>query len=78
MEVKESTIDEITGCQLLIHFFEHRLDQLNNKHTKAAAAKGRPYNISAKLNENYLLMANIFKLYKYIFSFLKIGNMSKI
>ena len=64
--------------KLQIHFFEHRLDQLNNKHTKTAAVKWRPYNISSKLNEHYLLMANIFKLYKYIFSFLEIGNTSKI
>ena len=39
----------------------------------------RPCNIFGKLNENYLLMANIFKLYKcQTFVLLKMHNMRKI
>ena len=61
-----------------IQYFEGR-SQKKCLFNGSSATKWRPCKIIVKLNGNHLLMANIFKLHKYlIFDLIKMHNMSKI
>ena len=49
------------------------------KFFEALATKWRPFKIFAKLNGNHILLANIFKLHKYLtFGLTEMHNMRKI
>ena len=68
-----STIQYFESCS------QKKMSAKTLKHFGAPTTKWRPCKVFSILNGNHLLMANVFKLYKYqTFNLMKMHNMCKI